>query len=87
MKGADIAHCRILSSGAAGTLMMGVKLAMEGPPGRVDPSKKTKASRFYPLYFRGAPLGSMMGPFESGIGPDSKLKLTLADPMRALQSM
>ena len=49
---------------------MGVKLAMEGAPGRVGPlPKKIKLVVFNPLYFRGATLGLWKGPFESEMGP------------------
>ena len=59
---------------------------MKGPPGRVGPPKKMKLVVFRSLYFRGAPLGHMMGPFEPEIGPVG-LKVTLAEPVRALHSM
>ena len=43
------------------------------------PLPKIKLVVFRPLYFRGAPLGPMMGPLEPGIGP-VKLKI---DPYSA----
>ena len=54
---------------AARDLVVGVKLAMEWPPGRVGPLPKIKTSRFYPLYFQEAPHEPTLDPLEPGMGP------------------
>ena len=42
---------------------------MEGPLVEWAPPKKWKLVVFRPLYFRGTPLGPVVGPFEPGISP------------------
>ena len=44
------------TSGAARALVTGVKLAMDGPPGRVGPLPNMKTSRFSPTLLSRGPL-------------------------------
>ena len=59
----------IESSGAARAPVPGVKLAMEGSPGRVGPSQKLKLVDFRLLLFREPLLRSRLGPLEPRMGP------------------
>ena len=67
------------SCGTVRALVTGVKLAIEGSPGRVEPLPKNENYLFRSLYFRGAPLGPRLGPLEPRMGPCLRLKI---DPRR-----
>ena len=62
----------------------GVKIAMEEPPGPVDPSQKMKTSRFSPTSLSRGHFGPTLGPLEPGWMGPRRLKI---DPCRPLQNM